>query len=124
MTPLYSETIVEHFRHPRNYGALPAPDVAYEDVNPLCGDRLRIELNVSVDQTIDVIRFRGDSCIISRAAASILTELIQGRTLQEVAVLPQEVLLTALNTTIRPARMKCALLSLHVLQAGIALYLS
>ena len=124
MTPLYSETIVEHFRHPRNYGALPAPDVTYEDVNSLCGDRLRIELNVSVDQTIDVIRFRGDSCIISRAAASILTELIQGRTLQEVAVLPQEVLLTALNTTVRPARMKCALLSLHVLQAGIALYLS
>ena len=124
MTLLYSETVFEHFRHPRNYGALPAPDVAYEDVNPLCGDRLRIELNVSVDQTIDVIRFRGDSCIISRAAASILTELIQGRTLQEVAVLPQEILLTALNTTIRPARMKCALLSLHVLQAGIALYLS
>src|SRR5206468_177283 len=124
MTLLYSETIVEHFRHPRNYGALPAPDVAYEDVNPLCGDRLRIELNVSVDQTIDVIRFRGDSCIISRAAASILTELIQGRTLQEVAVLPQEILLTALNTTVRPARMKCALLPLHVLQAGIATYLA
>ena len=122
MTPLYSETIVEHFRHPRNYGALPAPDVAYEDVNPLCGDRLRIELNVSVDQTIDVIRFRGDSCIISRAAASILTELIQGRPLQEVIVLPQEMLLTALRTTIRPARMKCALLPLHILQAGIAAY--
>ena len=123
MTPLYSETIVEHFRHPRNYGALPAPDVAYEDVNPLCGDRLRIELNVSVDQTIDVIRFRGDSCIISRAAASILTELIQGQTLQEVSTLPQDMLLTALHTTIRPARMKCALFPLHILQAGLALYL-
>jgi nitrogen fixation protein NifU and related proteins len=124
MTPLYSETIVEHFRHPRNYGALPAPDVAYEEVNPLCGDRLRMELNVSVDQTITVVRFRGDSCILSRAAASILTELIQGRFLQEVVVLPQETLLTALHTTIRPARMKCALLALHVLQAGIATYLA
>ena len=123
MTPLYSETIVEHFRHPRNYGALPAPDVTYEDVNSLCGDRLRIELNVSVDQTIDVIRFRGDSCIISRAAASILTELIQGQTLQEVSTLPQDMLLTALHTTIRPARMKCALFPLHILQAGLALYL-
>ena len=124
MTPQYSATIVEHFRHPRNYGALPAPEVAYEDVNPLCGDRIRMELNVCAPQTIAAVRFRGDSCIISRAAASILTELIQGRTLQEVAVLPKEVLLTALHTTIRPTRMKCALLPLHVLQAGIAAYLS
>jgi nitrogen fixation NifU-like protein len=124
MTLQYSETIVEHFRHPRNYGALPAPEVAYEDLNPLCGDRIRMELHVSADQTIVAVRFRGDSCIISRAAASILTELIQGRTLQEVVVLPQEVLLTALHTPIRPARLKCALLPLHVLQAGIATYLS
>jgi len=83
-----------------------------------------MELNVSVDQTIAAVRFRGDSCIISRAAASILTELIQGRTLQEVTRFPQEVLLTALRTTIRPARVKCALLPLHALQAGIATYLS
>jgi len=124
MTLQYSETIVEHFRHPRNYGALPAPAVAYEDVNPLCGDRIRIELSVSAEQTIAAVRFRGDSCIISRAAASILTELIQGRTFQEVVALPQEVLLTALHTPIRPARLKCALLPLHILQAGIAAYLS
>ncbi len=124
MTLQYSEIIFEHFRHPRNYGALPAPEVAYEDVNPLCGDRIRMELNVSAEQTIAAVRFRGDSCIISRAAASILSELIQGRTLQEVVGLPQEVLLTALHTTIRPARMKCALLPLHVLQAGIAIYIS
>ncbi len=124
MTPQYSETIIEHFRHPRNYGALPAPEVAYEDVNPLCGDRIRMELHVSAEQTIAAVRFRGDSCIISRAAASILTELIQGHTLQEVVALPQEVLLTALHTPIRPARLKCALLPLHILQAGIAAYLS
>ncbi len=124
MTLHYSDTIIEHFRHPRNYGVLPAPEVAYEDVNPLCGDRIRIELNVSAEQTIAAVRFRGDSCIISRAAASILTELIQGCPLQEVIILPQDVLLTALHTPIRPARMQCALLPLHVLQAGIAVYLS
>ena len=124
MTPQYSATILEHFRHPRNYGALLTPEVAYEAVNALCGDRIRMELNVSVDQTIAAARFRGDSCIISRAAASILTELIQGRTLQEVTILPQEVLLTALHTAIRPARVKCALFPLHVLQAAIAAYLS
>jgi nitrogen fixation NifU-like protein len=124
MTPQYSATIFEHFRHPRNYGALLAPEVAYEAVNALCGDRIRMELNVSVEQTIAAVRFRGDSCIISRAAASILTELIQGRTLQEVTRFPQEVLLTALHMTIRPARVKCALLPLYALQAGIAAYLS
>src|SRR5215510_13619761 len=124
MMPQYNTTIIEHFRHPRNYGALSAPEVAYEDVNPLCGDRIRMELNICADQTITAVRFRGDSCIISRAAASILTELIQGRTLREVATLSQDVLLTALHTPIRPARMKCALLPLHVLQAGIAIYRS
>ena len=124
MMPQYSATIFEHFRHPRNYGALPAPQVAHEAVNPLCGDRIRMELNISTDQTITTVRFRGDSCIISRAAASILTELIQGRTLQEVITLPPEELLTALHTPIRPARMKCALLPLHSLQAGIATYLA
>ena len=124
MTPPYSATIVEHFRHPRNYGALPAPEVAYEDVNPLCGDRIRMELHVSAEQTIAAVRFRGDSCIISRAAASLLTEIIQGRPLQEVVALPPDVLLTALHMPIRPARLKCALLPLHVLQTGIATYLS
>jgi nitrogen fixation NifU-like protein len=124
MTPQYNATIFEHFRHPRNYGALPAPAVAYEAVNALCGDRIRMELNVSAEQTITAVRFRGDSCIISRAAASILTELIQGRMLQEVVTLSQDVLLTALHTPIRPARVKCALLPLHALQVGIATYLS
>jgi nitrogen fixation NifU-like protein len=123
MTPQYSETIFEHFRHPRNYGTLPVPEVAYEAVNALCGDRIRIELNVGADQTITAVRFRGDSCIISRAAASILTELIQGQTLQEILTLPQERFLTVLHTTIRPARVKCALLPLHTLQAGITTYL-
>ena len=123
MVSPYSETLFEHFRYPRNYGTLPVPDVAYEDVNTLCGDRIRMELRVSVDQIITAVRFRGDSCIISRAAASILTELIRGRTLQEMREFPQESLLLALNSPIRPARLKCALLPLHVLQTGIAVYM-
>lgn len=123
MTLQYGETIFEHYRQPRNYGALLAPEVAHEAVNALCGDRIRMELNVSAEQTITTVRFRGDSCIISRAAASILTKLIQGHMLQEVITLPQEELLTALHTTIRPARVKCALLPLHIFQAGLAIYL-
>ena len=122
MTWQYGATIFDHFRHPRNYGALPTPDVAYEDVNPLCGDRIRMELQVNADQIITAIRFRGDACIISRAAASILTELIQHWTLQQVERLSPETLVTMLHTALRPSRVKCALLPLQVVQAGIAAY--
>src|SRR5262249_56125224 len=104
-------------------GARAAGEVGDEGVKGVCGDGIRMEVNVSADQTITAVRFRGDSCIISRAAASILTELIQGQMLQEVITLPQEELLTALHTTIRPARMKCALLPLNIVQAGLAIYL-
>jgi nitrogen fixation NifU-like protein len=122
MTWQYGETLFDHFRHPRNYGALPTPDVAYEDVNPLCGDRLRMELQVNADQTITAARFRGDACMISRAAASLLTELIQHWTLQQVERLSHETLLAGLKTTLRPHRVKCALLPLQIVQAGIAVY--
>ena len=122
MTWQYGETLVDHFRHPRNHGVLLAPDVAYEDVNPLCGDRIRMELQVNAEQKIIAARFRGDACIISRAAASILTEVIQHWTLQQVERLPPETWLAGLNTALRPSRIKCALLPLQVVQAGIAAY--
>jgi nitrogen fixation protein NifU and related proteins len=122
MTWQYSETLLDHFRHPRHHGTLPTPDVAYEDVNPLCGDRIRMELQVNAEQRITAARFRGDACIISRAAASMLTELIQHWTLQQVERLPHETLVAMLNTAIRPSRVKCALLPLQVVQAGIAAY--
>jgi nitrogen fixation protein NifU and related proteins len=118
----YGATLFDHFRHPRNHGTLPTPDVAYEDVNPLCGDRIRMELQVNAEQQIIAARFRGDACIISRAAASILTELIQHWTLQQVEQLSHETLVAMLHTAIRPSRVKCALLPLQVVQAGIAAY--
>ena len=122
MTWQYGETLFDHFRHPRNHGALPTPDVAYEDVNPLCGDRIRMELQVNAEQQITAARFRGDACMISRAVASILTELIQHWTLQQVEQLSPETLLAGLKTALRPHRVKCALLPLQVVQAGIAAY--
>jgi nitrogen fixation NifU-like protein len=122
MTRQYSETLLDHFRHPRNHGALPGPDVTYEDVNPLCGDRIRMELQVDAEQRITATRFCGDACIISRAAASMLTELIRNWTLQQVERLPNETLLAMLHTEIRPSRVKCALLPLQVVHAGIAAY--
>ena len=118
---IYSEIILDHFRNPRNYGSLPSPNVAFEDVNPLCGDRIRIELQVR-DGVIEAARFKGDGCAISLAAASILTELVLGAEVTDTDVVSADKLLSALKSNIRPARIKCALLALETLRSGIKLY--
>ena len=118
MPALYSEVILDHFRHPRNYGSLPAADITHEDVNPLCGDRIRIELGLNGDMVV-AARFRGDGCAISMAAASVLTELVTGLNLELVEAVSDEKLIGALESDIRPARRKCALLPLEVLRFGI-----
>ena len=118
----YGDTIQEHFRHPRNYGSLDAPDVRHEDVNPFCGDRVRIELSIGPDGEVREARFQGDLCVIAKAASSLLTEMIAGLSLENVADLPERQLLEALHAEIQPARRKCALLPLEVLQAGVKAY--
>jgi len=118
---IYSEVLLDHFRNPRNYGSLPSPDVAYEEVNPLCGDRIRIELEIS-DNRIVAARFVGDGCAISVAAASILTELILGADIEQGAVISGEKLLSSLKSDIKPSRMKCALLPLEALRSCLQIF--
>ena len=118
MPALYSDLLLDHFRHPRNYGSLVDPDVSYEKFNPLCGDRIRIEVKLE-NTTISEARFKGDGCAISTAAASLLTELITGSQLEAVAVISDEELIAALESDIKPARRQCALLSLEALRAGL-----
>jgi nitrogen fixation NifU-like protein len=115
----YGETIQEHYKHPRNYGSLEAPDIRSEDVNPFCGDRVRIEITISADETVAAARFQGDLCMIAKAASSLLTEMITGVPVASLAVIPEEKLLLALQAEIQPARRKCALLPLVVLQSGV-----
>lgn len=121
-THVYGEVIHEHFKHPRNYGSLEAPDVRHEDVNPFCGDRVRIELSIGPDDTVRDVRFQGDLCMIAKAAGSLLTEMIHGLTLEAINELPEQQLIDALEADIRPARRKCALLSFEVLQTGVKAY--
>ena len=118
---LYSQVLLDHFRHPRNYGSLLAPHVSYETFNPLCGDRIRIELRLN-NQIVEDARFRGDGCAISIAAASILMEMILGRDIQEVEALSDEKLVSALESDIKPARMQCARLPLEAVRAGLREY--
>lgn len=121
MPALYSETLLDHFRHPRNYGDLPAADISYESFNPLCGDRIRILVKLD-DRTVQDARFKGDGCAISTAAASLLTEIIRGANLEELSSLPDDRLISALESNIQPARIQCALLPLEALRAGLKDY--
>ena len=121
MAALYSEIILDHFRYPRNYGSLPAPDISYEDFNPVCGDRIRIEMKLK-HRIVEDARFRGDGCAISIAAASLLTELIVGIDIGAVEAIPDDRLISALESDIKPARVQCALLPLEALRAGLREY--
>ena len=120
-TKLYSDTLLDHFRNPRNYGSLPSPDVAYEEFNPLCGDRIRIELMIS-DNRIAAARFVGDGCAISIAAASMLTVLVLDADIDQSPVISSEKLISSLKSDIKPSRMKCALLPLEALRSCVKLY--
>ena len=121
MPALYSDILLDHFRHPRNYGDFTAPDISYEEFNPLCGDRVRIEVRIN-NSIVEEARFKGDGCAISLAAASLLTELIRGISIDELATLSDERLIAALESNIKPARIPCALLPLEALRAGLKAY--
>ena len=115
---VYRENILEHYKHPRHRGTLEHPDVSYEDANPLCGDRLRMDLQVK-DGTIEAVRFSGVGCSISQAAASMLCERIEGKSVEEVRQIGRDDMLEMLGIELGPVRLKCGLLALKTLKAGL-----
>lgn len=115
---LYRENILDHYKHPRNHGTLDHPDITYSDANPLCGDELRMDFKIA-DGKIDQVRFSGHGCSISQASASMLCERIEGQTLDEVKKITREDVLEMLGIELGPVRLKCALLSLKTLKAGV-----
>src|SRR2546423_8767998 len=118
MDDFYREYILDHYRNPRNFGKLDHPDAAAEDLNPLCGDRIRFELAVK-DGCVEDVRFSGIGCAISQASASMLSESLRGRKLEDIAKLPQEYVLENIGIDISPSRMKCATLGLKVLKNAV-----
>jgi nitrogen fixation protein NifU and related proteins len=116
----YREYILDHYRNPRNYGTLEHPDVHSEDSNPLCGDQLAMDLLIEGD-VVKEVRFQGRGCAISQASASMLSEMIEGHTVEEVIQLGKGDVLDSLGISISPARTKCAFLALRVLHRGLAL---
>ncbi len=117
MDDFYRDYILDHYRNPRNFGTLEQFDVEAEDLNPLCGDQIRMELKLD-DGIVSDVRFSGKGCAISQASASMLTERVKGMKLADVAKLGKDVVLEDVGIGISPARMKCAMLGLRVLKSA------
>jgi nitrogen fixation NifU-like protein len=115
---LYGKVIDEHGRQPRNRGSLDAPDAAHEDVNPLCGDRIRIELRME-DGRIAEARFGGSACMVAIASASLLTEMVRAMPPGEAAGLSLDRIVSEMHAELRPARRSCAELPLSVLRGAV-----
>ena len=123
--PIYTEMIIEYSRNPSNYGKLENPQITRHDSNPLCGDSIDLYLNIDGDKISDV-KFDGKGCAICMACSSVLTEMIKGKTLEEVKKFEKDELLSELGLQhlikTSPVRIKCALLSLKTLKFGIYTY--
>jgi nitrogen fixation NifU-like protein len=118
MDDLYRDYILEHYRRPHNFGVLDNATATQEGANPLCGDRITLQLRVA-DGQIEGVGFTGRGCAISQASASLLTDEIKGKPLDRAQSMTSSDLLDMLGIDISPARMKCALLSLETLQGAL-----
>jgi nitrogen fixation NifU-like protein len=119
MDDLYRDYILEHYRRPHNFGVIDAPTASFEGSNPLCGDRITMQLGVR-HGIVERVGFTGRGCAISQASASLLTDEIKGKPVVDVAAFRADDLLDLLGIDISPARLKCAMLSHETLQKALA----
>lgn len=119
MEDLYREIIIDHFKNPQYRGHLDPNDIQFEDDNPLCGDHIEITMRVDGTGKVTDGRFNGKGCAISQASADLLIESILGKSLDDVKKLTKQNMLDLLGIELGPVRLKCALLSLKVLKAGV-----
>jgi nitrogen fixation NifU-like protein len=118
MDDLYRDYILEHYRRPHNFGQLEGATASQEGANPLCGDRITMQVGIR-DGVLDQVGFTGRGCAISQASASLLTDEIKGKPVTFAADYRADDLLDLLGIEISPARLKCAMLSLETLQKAI-----
>ncbi len=116
---LYSAKILEHAKHPRKFGRIAHPDLRFEEVNPLCGDRIRVELRLAGNGAVEEIRFSGEMCAIAKASASILFASLEGMIPAAITALSDEQILGNLGGPIKSNRVKCALLPVIAFRGAI-----
>lgn len=122
MSNLYSETILDHYAHPRNWGRLASPDIVADSDDPSCGDQVHLEIALDPDGRVAQVAFEGEGCMISMASASLFTEHLQGKRVEDLEALTEEEVLGWLDVPIPPNRRPCALSPLVALRAGLAAY--
>lgn len=118
MDELYREQILEHYKHPHNFGRIEEPDLEFEDNNPFCGDEQHVTIRLDDEDRVTEVKFDGKGCAISTAATSMLTDELIGLTRDELVTLPKEKVLDLLGIDISATRMKCALLGLKVVKGA------
>ena len=120
---IYHEMIVDYSRNPINYGEIENHDVTFHDSNPLCGDRIDIDMKIDDNKVTD-IKFHGKGCAICMACTSVLTEITKGKSLDDVRKIEKNDVLSELGLEhLQAVRIKCALLSLKVLKSALYTYL-
>ncbi len=119
MDDLYREIIIERYKNPAYRGELNPHDISFEDENPLCGDHIKIDLRVDDSNVVTEAAFSGHGCAISQASADLLLEFVIGKSLDEIKSMKKEHLLELLGIELGPVRLKCALLPLKIIKAGV-----
>jgi nitrogen fixation NifU-like protein len=118
--PLYREEILDHYYSSPHRGRLECPDRVCDLDNPLCGDQVHLELNISDDGCISQVRFEGHGCVISQAATSLLADRVEGATLDEARRITPADVIKLLGVSLSPTRMKCGLLGWKALQKAVS----
>ncbi len=116
---LYREQILDHYGNPRHEGVLEDPDISHRRDNPVCGDVIQLDIKLE-DGSVSDVRFSGQGCVISMAAASMFTEHIMGMSIAELRALEDEDMLEMLGIDLGASRANCGLLPLRVLQEALS----
>jgi nitrogen fixation protein NifU and related proteins len=119
---MYQDNIMDHYESPSHRGTLEHPTFEIRDLNPLCGDEVRIQARLDDESRLVAVRFEGKGCVISLAAASMLMEEVEGKTLDEAKKMGRQAMLDLLGVPLTMMRVKCAMLPLRALEKAIHRY--